>query len=154
MSSPVDPDAMRAGNDDRERVVGHLNGAFAEGRLEVAELDERVAAAYAAKTLGELKPLTADLPPAGTVQRAAPRATPVPQQPGQVDRHHDRENARRAVAGLFGLFVLNVVIWGIISVSRGDLAYFWPVWILVPVAMAALRLFGVWGDHGRGHGGH
>jgi len=54
--------SIRAGNADRERVVAQLNAAFSEGRLDVAELDERVAAAYAAKTLGELVPLTADLP--------------------------------------------------------------------------------------------
>ena len=44
--------SLRAGNADRERVVAQLNTAFAEGRLDVAELDERVAAAYAAKTAG------------------------------------------------------------------------------------------------------
>ena len=58
--------------------MAQLNAAFAEGRLDVGELDERVAAAYAAKTLGELVPLTADLPvgqqqarPAAPARRAA-----------------------------------------------------------------------------------
>ena len=70
------PESLRAGNADRERVVAQLNGAFAEGRLDVRELDERVAAAYAAKTLGELAPLTADLP-AGRSPAPRPAGPPV-----------------------------------------------------------------------------
>jgi Domain of unknown function (DUF1707) len=62
---PVPRDQIRAGTADRERVVKQLNEAFGEGRLDVAELEERVGAAYAAKTLGELTPLTVDLPNAG-----------------------------------------------------------------------------------------
>jgi hypothetical protein len=59
---PVPRDQIRAGNDDREKVVKQLNDAFSEGRLELSELEERVSAAYGAKTVGELRPLTADLP--------------------------------------------------------------------------------------------
>lgn len=64
-SGPVPRDQIRAGTADRERVVQKLNEAFGEGRLDLGELEERVSAAYAAKTLGELTPLTADLPNAG-----------------------------------------------------------------------------------------
>jgi len=56
-------DALRAGTAEREQVVQRLNRAFSEGRLELGELEERVAQVYAAKTIGELRPLTADLPP-------------------------------------------------------------------------------------------
>jgi hypothetical protein len=55
--------AVRAGDDDREGTVRRLQRGLAEGRLDVAEFDERVRAAYAARTLGELADLTADLPP-------------------------------------------------------------------------------------------
>lgn len=79
---PVPRDQLRAGNDDRERVVKRLNDAFSEGRLELVELEERVSAAYAAKTIGELTPLTADLPggtpTAGTVP---PPSWPPPSWP-------------------------------------------------------------------------
>jgi hypothetical protein len=37
---------------------------------------------------------------------------------------------------------------------RGEVVYFWPVWILIPVAIAAFRAIGVWGHDGRGHTGH
>ncbi|WP_369255858.1 DUF1707 SHOCT-like domain-containing protein [Geodermatophilus amargosae] len=54
---------VRAGDTDRERTVRQLQRGLAEGRLDVAEFDERVRAAYAARTLDELADLTADLPP-------------------------------------------------------------------------------------------
>jgi hypothetical protein len=47
---------------DRERTVGTLRAAFAEGRLSQDELEERIARAYAARTYADLWALTADLP--------------------------------------------------------------------------------------------
>jgi hypothetical protein len=52
----------RASDAEREAVVARLRDAAAEGRLTVEELDERIDAAYAARTHAELEPLTADLP--------------------------------------------------------------------------------------------
>jgi hypothetical protein len=53
---------LRASNADREAVVERLQHAVGEGRITLAEFDERARAAYAAKTLGDLDVLTADLP--------------------------------------------------------------------------------------------
>lgn len=53
---------MRASNDDREQVARTLNRAMAEGRLTPVELAERLDQVYASRTLGELEPLTRDLP--------------------------------------------------------------------------------------------
>lgn len=53
---------VRASDADRESVVARLQQAFSEGRITVSEFDERVRAAYAATTLGDLEGLTADLP--------------------------------------------------------------------------------------------
>ncbi|UNO41147.1 DUF1707 domain-containing protein [Streptomyces sp. MST-110588] len=55
---------MRAADTDREAVAERLRDAVAEGRLSLEELEERLDAAYTAKTLGELEPLIADLPEA------------------------------------------------------------------------------------------
>jgi hypothetical protein len=63
---------LRASDADRERVANILNQAMSEGRLDIAELDERLRKAYAAKTLGELEPLTADLPVAGATPAVRP----------------------------------------------------------------------------------
>ncbi|HEX5406666.1 MAG TPA: DUF1707 domain-containing protein [Pseudonocardiaceae bacterium] len=56
---------LRASDADRERVANVLHQAVGEGRLTIAELDERLQGVYAAKTLGDLVPFTADLPVSG-----------------------------------------------------------------------------------------
>lgn len=53
---------LRASDADRERVAKILHDAMGEGRLTLDELDERLQLTYASKTLGDLVPLTADLP--------------------------------------------------------------------------------------------
>jgi hypothetical protein len=57
-----DPGKLRASDADREAVAKTLQAAMAEGRLTVAELQERLDSVYASKTLSELEPLTWDLP--------------------------------------------------------------------------------------------
>jgi hypothetical protein len=56
------PDAMRASDGDRERVVQALQEQVGEGRLTLQEFEERSTAVYEAKTVGELRELLADLP--------------------------------------------------------------------------------------------
>ncbi|MFD6532815.1 DUF1707 domain-containing protein [Streptomyces sp. NPDC060184] len=53
---------LRASHADRDRVVDVLRIAAGDGLLDADELDERVELALAARTLGELAVLTADLP--------------------------------------------------------------------------------------------
>jgi len=57
----LDP-SMRAASADRERAVDVLKAAFAEGRLDQDEYNDRMGRAYAARTYGELATLIADLP--------------------------------------------------------------------------------------------
>lgn len=64
---PLPADASpRASDAEREETVQRLHQALAEGRLDLAETDERVAAAYAARHRSDLPPLLADLPSAAT----------------------------------------------------------------------------------------
>lgn len=78
---------LRASDEDRERIAKILHDALAQGRLSIHELDERLQSVYGAKTLGDLVPLTADLPVTGaanapvTVGSAAP-ATRIGGTPG------------------------------------------------------------------------
>lgn len=51
----------RARDADRDQVVALLEAAFVDGQLDRADYDQRVGQALAAKTLGELEPLTHDL---------------------------------------------------------------------------------------------
>src|SRR2546430_15476669 len=56
------PAELRISDQDRERVAREIREHFAAGRLTEEELDERVKAAYEARTEGELRALRADLP--------------------------------------------------------------------------------------------
>ncbi len=55
--------ALRVSDHDRNAVLRRLERAAGEGRLTLAEFDERVSATLVARTRGELDDLTSDLPP-------------------------------------------------------------------------------------------
>jgi hypothetical protein len=63
MSTPPQPPrGLRISDADRERAAERLQTAMAEGRITFTELDERLAAVYAARYEAELLPPLADLP--------------------------------------------------------------------------------------------
>jgi hypothetical protein len=72
---------IRATDADRERAANVLRASGANGQLSVEELDQRVEAAYAARTRGELERLVEDL--GGTRDRPAD----VPVRPGEGGTH-------------------------------------------------------------------
>jgi hypothetical protein len=53
---------IRASDQERQSVVDVLREAFTDGRLTLDEFEERMTAAYAAKTWTDLRHLTGDLP--------------------------------------------------------------------------------------------
>lgn len=74
---------MRASDTERERIAERLRDAVAEGRLDMDEFEERLDAAYKARTHGELEPLVRDLPAPGGAP--APLAAPPAPATGTVD---------------------------------------------------------------------
>ncbi|MEU6967979.1 DUF1707 domain-containing protein [Kitasatospora aureofaciens] len=87
-TAPVADAEMRVSDADRERIAELLRDAYAEGRLDAEEHAERIEAAYAARTFGDLVPLTRDLPahrsvsfdkpPLGAQEPAPAPARPLP----------------------------------------------------------------------------
>ena len=69
--------SMRASDADRDRVADHLREAAGEGRLEQEELEQRLEAAFGARTLADLDALTADLP-RRRPERPSARSSPFP----------------------------------------------------------------------------
>ena len=65
---------LRASHTDREAVAERLREAAGDGRIDLDELEERLEKAFAAKTYGELEPLTADLPSPYQAQQPAVEA--------------------------------------------------------------------------------
>lgn len=110
---------MLASHADRERAVDVLRAGFAEGRLEKDEFDRRVSRVHAARTVGELALVVADLPQ-GPVPHPGPvaavpqvfLATPRPAQNGRA--------VGSAVCGL--LCLLTAGLTGIPAVVLGHTA--------------------------------
>jgi uncharacterized membrane protein len=69
---------LRASHADREHALDTLKTAFADGRLDKDELDDRVGQALAARTYAELAAVTAGIP-AVPVQARPPRRATRPQ---------------------------------------------------------------------------
>ena len=53
---------LRVSDVERQAVARRLERALRDGRLTIVEFDERVQAAYTARTRGDLEDLTEDLP--------------------------------------------------------------------------------------------
>ncbi|MFJ2609397.1 DUF1707 and DUF4190 domain-containing protein [Streptomyces sp. NPDC091279] len=68
--------SMLASHADRERAVDVLRAGYGEGRLEKPEFERRVGRAYAARTVGELALLVADLPNGPVPQQMALQGVP------------------------------------------------------------------------------
>jgi len=111
---PRDPvvAALRASDADRGVVHDLLTEAFADGRLDREEYDERAAATLQARTLGQLPPLVADLVPdrpllPAKVPLAAASAADI------LKRAEDkwREDRRGAFIGFVGSAVVMWTIW-------------------------------------------
>ncbi len=66
---------LRVSDADRDKVVEHVKAAFAEGRLDKDEMEERLGLAINARTHADLEPITRDL--YGT-PAPAPQTHPVP----------------------------------------------------------------------------
>jgi hypothetical protein len=74
----VDERDLRVSDAERSATVDLLRRHHAEGRLETAELEERIERSYAAKTRGELDAPIADLPGARSRRRTRQRPVWIP----------------------------------------------------------------------------
>ena len=159
---PADP-RIRASDDDRERTVTLLREHHAAGRLTVEEFNERMDKAYAAKTLGDLDALMADLPAIDlyrlpdaslppSYRRQVPGASSLQAAAGAggLVSEHGRFSPAWAAAWGSWLCVTLVcfVIWGLSGAG-----YLWPLWIVGPWGAI---MVGRWisGSHPGGGGRH
>jgi hypothetical protein len=147
-------DRMRASDADRDQATARLREHFAAGRLTQAELDERITAALSAKTLGDLRQVTVDLPEPGMTPWAA--TGPRPQRAGPpfvLARHR----GPRLLPVLLLVLLLAVVIPHGGWVLLGVVNFFLVTWVflaLTGVLLAAWfrrRMRRTWPS---GYGGH
>ena len=110
-----------------------LRHAHSEGRLDLAELDERTASAYAARTYRELAKITDDLPTTGGVPARVAAPSPPAKADGQtVDRSKANRGLRAAATAWLAVSLINVVIWGIVSITAAEFVYPWWIWVAGP----------------------
>jgi hypothetical protein len=140
---PERMETLRAADADRHQIAEQLKSALDEGRLSLAEYDDRVRDAYAARTYAELLHLVADLPKPGlsAAEVNARRAAEL------------RREARKPPMALMVLWTIwgavtavNVVVWLLVAITAGDSIYDvypWPVWLLVPGAALLAVTVGV-----------
>ena len=146
---------MRVSDAEREAAAAGLQEHFASGRLNQDELDERLAAAFAAKTRADLNALFADLPSSGGWAGAAGAGA---RSGAQEHRNDQRVTMGRGIGRLVGASVLIwllfiVGILGVFGIGTGR-----PVGIVLLIAAFALLrrvLFMIFGRRmrrGRGCG--
>ena len=132
---PRDPAyaGMRASDRDRAVVHDALAEAYAEGRIDRDELDERTTQADAAKTYGDLVPPLHDL--------LADAGVPALSLSSREDlerkaAYYYREKLREA---LMGLLLPNLICWAIWFMTGHD-GFIWPVFVLIPTLGNLLRV--------------
>jgi Domain of unknown function (DUF1707) len=121
--------AMRASDHDRERAAEVLRHAYAIGCLDLEEFHDRTDAAYSAKTWGELRDLTADLPAwriPGRGEHNADSSTP-PARPGPAPQRP------------FAYIWVMAVIWIAIAAAAHTAAAAIPLVLLSLFVLRAAR---------------
>jgi hypothetical protein len=131
-------DEVRPSDAERDEVIGRLRASSEQGRLDVAELSERLDKVYAARARRELAALLGDLP-----GDPAARA-PAPAPEGPLSGSGYPSLAARA-GGYVAISLLLVTIWALSGMGA-----FWPIWF---IAFGAFGMLGRPG-HGWGHCGH
>jgi hypothetical protein len=158
---------VRVGDADREAVAAQLREHYADGRLTLEELNERIDQTFAAKTKADLNTVMLDLPHAAT--RPGPGLPyagtggpgwqgpgwqgPMAPRPGQgYDQGSRSRGPGGAFAPLLGVVWLLVILGSVMifGLGGGDR----PFAIVLFLAALALvrRLFGLGGRRGGSRG--
>jgi hypothetical protein len=125
---------LRASDADREVVRGLLSEAFADGRLDREEFDERTDQVLRARTLGDLPPIVRDL---------VPMTPAIPQPAGLMSRDElearavERWRTDRREA-LYGLIFVSAVTWTIWAVTTAGFP--WPAFVTLAALMNLLKV--------------
>lgn len=125
---PAERGDIRVSDSEREQVASEIREHFAQGRLDQAELDERLSLAYAARTQADLDALRHDLPQLPATQGRT--RTDVDERRAELSRHLIQQTGYALIP-----FAVCVFIW----LASGTNGGFWPIWALVFALIPLLR---------------
>jgi hypothetical protein len=130
--------SLRIGDAERITAATALGDHFAAGRIDQDELDQRLSAAYAARTFADLDPLFADLPGPRPARPAVP-ALAAPAAAPQAGPYGGPYGGPNRARGGWGAWVvpavpLPVLVLGLLALVSivGTLVFFAP-FILLPL---------------------
>lgn len=121
---------LRASDLDRDVISDVLASAYAEGRLDHDELDERSDRLRSTKTLGELPPLVADL----ITDRSAPRPAVRSMRAEAEQRYRARLNG-----ALWAFLVPTLICWVVWAMTTPG-EFPWPIFVTLGTSLGWLRL--------------
>lgn len=116
---------LRASDRDRDVVNDVLGDALADGRLTMAELDERADRVAQAKTLGELPGLIADLVPATSGLSRVERLADPALRRAEAERRF-RAERHNAMMSFLVPSVICLVIW-----AAAGFGFPWPLFVIL-----------------------
>jgi hypothetical protein len=123
---------MRASDRDRAVVHDVLAEAYAEGRIDRDELDERTNQVDAAKTYADLVTPLRDL----TSDASPLVSTPVPA--GELQRAAEQYYSNKLRETLFEFLVPNLICWTIWLLTGHGFP--WPVFVTIPTLLHLLQV--------------
>jgi hypothetical protein len=123
---------------ERKGVAERLRRAHDAGQLDLVEFDDRVRAAWAARTRRDLARVTADLP-------EPPVAPPAPTRPGVFAPTPGGVAMRVLTLVWLSATVVNLTVWAIVAVTTGEMVYPWWLWVAGPpgAVLAVLYTAGI-----------
>jgi hypothetical protein len=123
---------MRASDRDRAVVHDALATAYAEGRLDRDELDERTTAVDGAKTYADLLPPLLDLAADATTPGAALTTRP------EIARQAEAYYKEKRGEALLGFLIPNLICWAIWLFAGHSFP--WPIFVLIPTGGNLVRV--------------
>jgi hypothetical protein len=132
---PRDPAyaGMRASDRDRAVVHDALAEAYAEGRIDRDELDERSSQVEAAKTYGALVMPLSDL----AVDAAVPAVSR--ESRAELERQARAKYREELGEAFMGVLIPNLICWAIWWMTGHD-GFVWPVFVLIPTVGNFVRV--------------
>lgn len=125
---------LRASDADRAAADAIVRKAYAEGRLDADEFDQRIAQVSTSKQLGELATAVSDVV---VVPGAAAAPAPASAHSGV------RSVLSQVPRWWVSMTVLLNLIWLMTCLTSGELIYYWPMWpmfgTLIPAIMSTVN---------------